>query len=70
MFDIGNILAKEGYFDKAVYHFQQAVEKSVKAILISFGEYPLGNSRKRTLSAKFSSGRFENSRSMRTGKRL
>ncbi|MBI4972451.1 MAG: HEPN domain-containing protein [Candidatus Omnitrophica bacterium] len=38
-FNIGVSLTKEGYFDKAVYHFQQAVEKAVKAILISFGEF-------------------------------
>src|SRR3990170_2242585 len=38
-FNIGVSLTKEGYFDKAVYHFQQAVEKAVKAILISLGEF-------------------------------
>jgi HEPN domain-containing protein/predicted nucleotidyltransferase len=38
-FNIGVSLTKEGYFDKAVYHFQQAVEKAVKAILISQGEF-------------------------------
>jgi len=38
-FNIGNSLIKEGFYDKAVYHFQQAVEKSVKAVLISFGEF-------------------------------
>src|SRR3989337_1656094 len=37
--NIGVSLTKEGYFDKAVYHFQQAVEKAVKAILISLGEF-------------------------------
>ena len=38
-FNIGMSLVKEGFYDKAVYHFQQAVEKCVKAILISFGEF-------------------------------
>lgn len=36
-FSIGEIILEKGYFDKAVYHFQQSVEKSVKAILICFG---------------------------------
>lgn len=35
----GKILAQEGYFDKAVYHFQQAVEKATKSILIAFGVF-------------------------------
>lgn len=38
-FSIGIILIRECFYDKAVYHFQQAVEKSIKAILISFGEF-------------------------------
>lgn len=38
-FNIGMNIMEDGYFDKAVYHFQQAVEKAVKAILISFGEF-------------------------------
>lgn len=38
-FDIGVALIKEGYYDKAIYHFQQAVEKSIKAVLISFGDF-------------------------------
>lgn len=38
-FIIGMSLVRECFYDKAVYHFQQAVEKSVKAILISFGEF-------------------------------
>ncbi|MFN3603397.1 MAG: HEPN domain-containing protein, partial [Leptonema sp. (in: bacteria)] len=38
-FEIGVKLIKENYFDKAVYHFQQAVEKSIKAVLIAFGEF-------------------------------
>lgn len=38
-FTIGDSIMKEGYFDKAVYHFQQAVEKAVKAVLIAFGEF-------------------------------
>jgi len=37
--NIGISIMKEGYFDKAVYHFQQAVEKAIKAVLISFGEF-------------------------------
>ncbi len=38
-FEIGLSLTRDGYFDKAIYHFQQAVEKSIKAVLISFGEF-------------------------------
>ena len=38
-FNIGMSLIRECFYDKAVYHFQQAVEKSVKAVLISFGEF-------------------------------
>ena len=36
---IGQRLLEDGFFDKAVYHFGQAVEKSIKAILICFGEF-------------------------------
>ncbi len=36
-FEIGKKLNVEGYYDKAVYHFQQSVEKSVKPILIAMG---------------------------------
>jgi HEPN domain-containing protein/predicted nucleotidyltransferase len=35
--EIGIKLIQEGYFDKAVYHFQQSVEKVVKSILIAVG---------------------------------
>ncbi|MBI4688811.1 MAG: HEPN domain-containing protein [Nitrospirae bacterium] len=35
--EIGIKILESGYFDKAVYHFQQSVEKAVKAILICFG---------------------------------
>lgn len=38
-FEIGKKLAEVAYFDKAVYHFQQSVEKSVKAILITMGVF-------------------------------
>lgn len=34
---IGIRLLEEGFYDKSVYHFQQAVEKAVKAVLISLG---------------------------------
>jgi HEPN domain-containing protein/predicted nucleotidyltransferase len=36
-FEIGERLVAAGYYDKAVYHFQQAVEKAVKSVLISRG---------------------------------
>jgi HEPN domain-containing protein len=36
-FEIAVKILEGGYFDKAVYHFQQSVEKAVKAILICFG---------------------------------
>lgn len=38
-FNIGMNIMEDGYFDKAVYHFQQAVEKAIKAVLISLGEF-------------------------------
>lgn len=36
-FEIGVEILEKGYYDKSVYHFQQAAEKGVKAILICFG---------------------------------
>jgi HEPN domain-containing protein/predicted nucleotidyltransferase len=36
---IGKRLIQDGYYDKAVYHFQQSVEKAVKSILIAFGVF-------------------------------
>jgi len=36
-FEIAVKILEAGYFDKAVYHFQQSIEKAVKAILICFG---------------------------------
>jgi HEPN domain-containing protein/predicted nucleotidyltransferase len=36
-YEIGKQITESGYYDKAVYHFQQAVEKGVKAILIAMG---------------------------------
>ncbi len=36
-YQIGEKLKEEGFFDKSVYHFQQAVEKAIKSVLISFG---------------------------------
>jgi len=38
-YEIGITLGKAEYFDKAVYHFQQSVEKVVKAVLISQGVF-------------------------------
>lgn len=38
-FEIGRRLLEERYYDKAVYHFQQAVEKGVKAILAALGVF-------------------------------
>jgi len=37
--EIAQRLSESAYYDKAVYHFQQAVEKSVKAILIALGVF-------------------------------
>jgi len=36
-FEIGKKIAESGYYDKAIYHFQQSIEKAVKATLICFG---------------------------------
>lgn len=33
--EIGVHIMEKGYYDKAVYHFQQAVEKAIKVVLIS-----------------------------------
>jgi HEPN domain-containing protein/predicted nucleotidyltransferase len=38
-FEIGLPLLGAGYFDKAVYHFQQSVEKGSKAVLITQGVF-------------------------------
>lgn len=38
-FKIGERLIKDGFYDKAVYHFQQAIEKSIKSILIAMGVF-------------------------------
>lgn len=38
-FEIGTRLTDGGYYDKAVYHCQQSVEKSVKSILIAMGVF-------------------------------
>lgn len=35
----GIILTKAGYFEKAVYHFQQATEKAIKSVLIALGAF-------------------------------
>jgi len=35
--EIGGRLTKDGYYDKAVYHFQQSIEKSIKSVLIAMG---------------------------------
>lgn len=37
--DIGGLLAKAGYYDKGVYHFQQATEKALKAALVCLGAF-------------------------------
>ncbi len=34
---IGKKLLSDGFYDKAVYHFQQSVEKCIKSILIAMG---------------------------------
>lgn len=36
-FAIGVNIMEDGFYDKAVYHFQQSAEKAVKAVLICFG---------------------------------
>lgn len=36
-FEIGLRILEGDYFDKATYHFQQSIEKAVKAVLICFG---------------------------------
>jgi HEPN domain-containing protein/predicted nucleotidyltransferase len=38
-FTIGKRLSSDGFFDKAVYQFQQAVEKSIKSVLIAIGVF-------------------------------
>jgi len=36
---IGKRLTEIGYYDKAVYHFQQSIEKSIKSVLIAMGVF-------------------------------
>lgn len=36
-FNIGERLINDDFYDKAVYHFQQSIEKSIKSILIAMG---------------------------------
>jgi len=36
-YEIGVFILEKGYFDKAVFHFQQSVEKSLKAVMIMMG---------------------------------
>jgi HEPN domain-containing protein/predicted nucleotidyltransferase len=38
-FEIGKTLIEGEYYDKAVYHFQQSIEKSIKSILIAKGVF-------------------------------
>lgn len=38
-YDIGRTLIESGFYDKAVYHFQQAIEKSIKSVLIAMGVF-------------------------------
>jgi len=38
-FKIGEGLIKDGFYDKAVYHFQQSAEKAIKSILIAMGVF-------------------------------
>ena len=38
-FLIGQKLIEDGFYDKAVYHFQQAVEKGIKSLLIAMGSF-------------------------------
>lgn len=35
--EIGGRLTEDGYYDKAVYHFQQSIEKAIKSVLIAMG---------------------------------
>lgn len=53
---IGIKLSEAGFYDKAVYHFQQAIEKCVKSALISFGVFHkthfVGEVLRDTLAAK------------------
>ena len=36
---VGVKIFEDGFYDKAVYHFQQSVEKAVKAVLMCFGMF-------------------------------
>jgi HEPN domain-containing protein len=38
-FLIGKNLLRAQFFDKSVYHFQQAVEKCIKSVLVAFGKF-------------------------------
>jgi HEPN domain-containing protein/predicted nucleotidyltransferase len=49
--EIGCKLIDDKYFDKAIYHFQQSVEKAIKAILILLGEFKKSHFAAETLKA-------------------
>lgn len=55
-FKIGERLIEDGYYDKAVYHFQQSVEKGIKSILIAMGVFQkthfIGEILRRVISEK------------------
>ena len=55
-FLIAKTLREEGYYDKSVYHSQQAIEKCVKVVLIAFGIFQkthfIGGILKKTLEEK------------------
>lgn len=38
-YEIGVHIMEKAFYDKAVYHFQQSVEKAIKVFLISLGEF-------------------------------
>lgn len=62
-FKIGERLIDDGYYDKAVYHFQQSIEKWVKSILVAMGVFQkthfIGQILRKVLSEKDISERWK-----------
>jgi HEPN domain-containing protein/predicted nucleotidyltransferase len=62
-FEIGKRLTGDGYYDKAVYHFQQTIEKSTKSILLAMGIFQkthlVGRVLRKIVSEKEISGKWK-----------
>jgi HEPN domain-containing protein/predicted nucleotidyltransferase len=58
---IGKLLAEQAFYDKAVYHFQQAVEKCLKAVLMAKGIFRKTHAVGEIVTALLDQGEFPSS---------